>query len=257
MSDDSSKPKPHFQWTRRHVLLASALPLWVYLGFIISQLVVSGVLSLLDLLGVGVTSVNEAVWTTVIGAIIYTLTILIVIGGPWLFMKRPTRSRDIGLGALPTWFDILVTPLGFIAYLIVTAILAFIAQQYLTFIDYTQVQDTGFSQLTTQGQYILAFITLVVMAPVAEEVLFRGYLFGKLRRHIPLWAAAIVTSLLFGFVHGQWNVAIDTFALSMVMCGLVAWSGSLWPAILLHMLKNFIAFYFLFINPAGLSTIGG
>lgn len=153
--------------------------------------------------------------------------------------------------------DILITPLGFIAYMILSALLLAFAQQFMTFIDFDQPQDVGFDQIGQQYEYILAFLTLVVVAPVAEEILFRGYLLGKLRKYTPLWIAILITSLLFGLVHFAWNVGIDTFALSIVLCLLTVWSKSLWPAILLHMLKNFVAFYFLFINPNLLTTLGG
>jgi membrane protease YdiL (CAAX protease family) len=98
---------------------------------------------------------------------------------------------------------------------------------------------------------------LIIVAPVAEEVLFRGYLYGKLRKSVPVWAAIGIVSVLFGSIHGQWNVAIDVFALSIVLCVLREITGSIWAGILLHMVKNGLAFYILFINPAVLGTIGG
>ena len=98
---------------------------------------------------------------------------------------------------------------------------------------------------------------LVIIAPVAEELLFRGYLLGKLRKHAPLWVAILVTSVIFGAIHLAWNVGIDVFALSIVLCVVRVVSGSLWPSIMLHMLKNGLAFYLLFINPTVLSTLGG
>jgi membrane protease YdiL (CAAX protease family) len=151
--------------------------------------------------------------------------------------------------------DIIWAPAGMVVYLILTTLVMSFAVQYLTFINFEQAQDTGFAQITTQFEYILAFVSLVIIAPFAEELLFRGYLFGKLRKYVPLWLAILVTSTLFAAVHGQWNVALDVFVLSVVMCLLRVASGSLWPSILLHMMKNGIAYYFLFINPTLLSTL--
>jgi membrane protease YdiL (CAAX protease family) len=91
---------------------------------------------------------------------------------------------------------------------------------------------------------------LVVIAPFAEEILFRGYLYGKLRKSIPTWLAMVVTSALFGAIHAQWNVGVDVFVLSMVACSLREVTGGIWAGILLHMLKNGLAFYILFINPS-------
>lgn len=236
--------------------MALVLPSWVLLAFIISQIIVSGSYAILEALGVSFASVNAAVLNSTLGALIYALTIVIVIAGPVLLKRRTTRV-DLGLQRGPSWMDILITPLSFIAYMVLSALLLAFAQQYMTFIDFDQPQDVGFDQIGQQYEYILAFLTLVVVAPVAEEILLRGYLLGKLRKYTPLWIAILITSLLFGLVHFAWNVGIDTFALSIILCLVTVWSKSLWPAILLHMLKNFVAFYFLFINPNLLTTLGG
>jgi membrane protease YdiL (CAAX protease family) len=72
-----------------------------------------------------------------------------------------------------------------------------------------------------------------------------------------VWLAILITSTLFGLIHGAWNVGIDTFALSIVLCVVRLKTGSLWASILIHMTKNAIAFYLLFINPLLLHTLGG
>ena len=89
---------------------------------------------------------------------------------------------------------------------------------------------------------------LDVFVIIAEEFIFRGYLFGKLRNNIPLCVVIFNTSVLIGAIHGKWNVGVDTFALSIVMCSFREVTGSIWAGVLLHMLKNSVAFYFLFIN---------
>ena len=117
-------------------------------------------------------------------------------------------------------------------------------------------EDVGFRQLNQRYEYILAFTTLIIIAPIAEEILFRGYLYGKLKKFVPIWVAILVTSALFGSIHGAWNLAIDTFALSIVLCLLRESTGNIWASILLHMAKNGIAFYILFINPTLFTTLG-
>lgn len=222
-----------------------------------AQALIVALVYLLGLAGVSFDGLDTTIVNTVAGVVIYSLAILLVLGIPWLVKKRPTTAETLGLHRLPTWMDILWAPAGLVAYLILTAIVAAVATVFLPFVDYAQTQETGFSQLIGNAQYILAFVSLVVVAPIAEEVLFRGYLFGKLRKYAPLWLSIGITSLLFGIVHFQWNVGLDVFALSVVLCLLRVVSGSLWPSILLHMMKNGVAFYFLFVNPALLSTLGG
>ncbi len=241
---------------RRRVLLSVAFPVWVFLGFMLAQALILALIAVLQALGVSFDSFNATIFNAVGGAVIYGLAILLVLGVPWVVKRRKTSLEELGLSRLPSWKDFAWTPLAMVGYLILTTIVMQIAVQLLTFVNYEQVQQTGFSEIASQPEYILAFISLVVIAPVAEEILFRGYLLGKLRKYAPLWVSILITSALFAAVHFQWNVAIDVFVLSIVLCLLRVWTGSLWTSIFLHMLKNGVAYYFLFINPSLLSTMG-
>lgn len=241
----------------RRVMLMISMVVWVFASFMAAQLTISALLWLMDQFNVSLTSIDETVLESILAALIYLITLAIAIGLPWLIKKRRTDLEDIGITRLPTWTDIFMAPVGLVVYFILSTVLITLATAFLPWFDSAQAQDTGFSGLIFNYEYVLAFLTLVIIAPVAEEVIFRGYLFGKLKKFLPIWVAVIATSLLFGLVHGAWNLAFDTFALSVVMCLLRQSTGSLWAPILLHMSKNGIAFYFLFINPTLLHTLGG
>lgn len=235
---------------------AVLFPIWVVIGFITASFLSSIILMLLPIIGINPDAINPAVLNSTVAAVMYVLTLLIVIGLPWLIKHKKTTLEDVGLDKLMSWLDIIITPVSLVIYLILTLLITLLATQLFPWFDVQQVQDTGFSQLNQRYEYILAFVTLVVVAPIAEETLFRGYLYGKLRKIIPFWVAILITSLLFGLAHGVWNVGVDTFALSIVMCLLREVTGGIWASILLHMTKNGIAFYLLFINPSLLTTIG-
>lgn len=244
------------KFVERRAWLGLGLPLWVLTTFILAQVLVGVVMGGLRALGLHFDDVNPTIINATLSAIIYVLAIALTVIVPWLTFKDKTNREELGLTRGPNWPDLLLAPAGFAVYIVFSALLLWAATEWLTFIDFDQVQETGFSNLGQQYEYILAFVTLVIVAPVAEEILFRGYLFGKLRKHVPVWVAIILTSLLFGLVHAAWNVGIDVFALSIVLCLLRVVSRSLWPSILLHMTKNALAFYLLFINPTLLGTLG-
>ncbi len=236
----------------RKLFYALGLPLWVFFGFMLAQSLMYAGLWTAHELGVSFASFNEAVLSTIFAAIIYVLSIVIVIGAPWLVKHHRTSLKEVGLHRLPQWMDMLWAPTALIAYMIVSVFVLWAASQLFTFIDVSQSQETGFEGITQRFEFLLAFVSLVVIAPLAEEVLFRGYLLGKLRKYTDTWVAVLVTSLLFGVVHFAWNVGVDVFVLSIALCVLRLKTGSLWAPILLHMLKNGIAFYFIFVNPLSL-----
>ena len=229
----------------------------VVISFFVAQQAVILLIKLVMFMGVPVVKMGGPLINAVFSVLIYLITIAIAIGIPWFIKKQKTSRREIGLHRLPSWMDIWIAPAGFVIYIIISIILSSIATAIFPWFNAAQQQDVGFTSLNFKYEYLLAFLTLVVVAPIAEEVLFRGYLFGKLRKFIPVWLAIILTSLTFGIIHGAWNLGIDTFALSLVLCSLRLITGSLWAPILLHMIKNGIAFYILFINPTFFTTLGG
>jgi uncharacterized protein len=84
-----------------------------------------------------------------------------------------------------------------------------------------------------------------VMAPVAEEFLFRGFMFPALRRWKGTWPAALIVGGLFGLIHvaGSPIGFIPLLAFfGVALCLLYVKTKSLYPPIALHALNNSIAF---------------
>lgn len=231
--------------------MLALLPLWVLSAFIVSSLALSAIFLLAKWASLPLDSyVRPSVLQTLLAVIVYALTLGIVIAGPYLWKKRPiVPLRILGLTRLPSWTDIGLAPITYFAYVItITTLLAAVTSLFPSF-PLDQAQDVGFQAMGSRIDTLLAFLTLVVLSPVAEETLFRGYLYGKLKTYVPTVFAALVTSLLFALVHFQLNVGIDVFVLSLFLCGLRSLTGSIWAGILVHMIKNGIAYYILFVSP--------
>jgi len=136
---------------------------------------------------------------------------------------------------------------AFVIYVMLSAVIYTVTSILFPGTNLDQEQQIGFESANTMWQLGVAFIALVIIAPVAEEILFRGYTYQGVRRNFHWIIAAVISAGLFGLAHMQLNVALDTFALGIVACWLLEKTGSLWPAILLHGIKNSIAFYFIFV----------
>lgn len=169
-------------------------------------------------------------------------------------VRRKTSWSAIGW-IKPRLSDIGYTLSGFGVYFVVYAmIISRLVEDYLP-VDTDQRQDLGFSANVAGPELIFVFLSLVVLPPIVEEILVRGFLFTGLKNKLKLPLAMVVTSIVFAAAHLQWGndapllwtAAIDTFVLSMVLV-YVRWrSKSLWPGIGIHFIKNGIAFLALFI----------
>lgn len=88
------------------------------------------------------------------------------------------------------------------------------------------------------GQMLPFLLYAVVIAPIWEEVFFRGTLFPWLAGRLPVHQAAWLSSLAFGAVHLHGPTLIPLTVLGALLAGIYRTSGSLIPAILVHALFN-------------------
>jgi len=80
-----------------------------------------------------------------------------------------------------------------------------------------------------------------VVAPIVEELFFRGFVFAGLRGRWSWQTAAVVSAGLFALVHFVPTSILPIFLLGLIFAVLYQLSGSIWPAILMHMLTNTVA----------------
>lgn len=88
-------------------------------------------------------------------------------------------------------------------------------------------------------------LLVTVVAPIAEELFFRGFFFTALRNWKGVWPAAVLTGLVFGGIHGGSAPAGYLLPLAVfgaALCLLYVKTGSLYPCIALHALNNSLAF---------------
>jgi len=84
-------------------------------------------------------------------------------------------------------------------------------------------------------------LTIAIVPAVVEEMFFRGFLLGTLRRmvnpHVAVWLGA----LIFSFIHFQFYGILSRMVLGAMLGYFYLWSGSLWTSILAHFTHNFIS----------------
>lgn len=160
-----------------------------------------------------------------------------------------TDRNEMGLRGLPTWTDIGLAPIGFVVYLILAFALMLVFN-LLPWFDANQIQETGLDSCISIADAIIAYLKLAVIAPIIEEIIFRGWLYGKLRNCLlakfsdrtSMLVSIFIVSLVFGMLHGQWNAGVNMFAMSIVLCGLRETTGTIYSGILMHIIKNGVAF---------------
>lgn len=94
------------------------------------------------------------------------------------------------------------------------------------------------ARLNGSGRWLVDFISLVIMAPIVEELIYRGAIFRYARRALPLGAAVVLQGLLFGMGHGQIVWIAYATILGCILGYLRILTGSICSCVLFHMAFN-------------------
>lgn len=196
-------------------------------------------------------------WTKEVG--VQFLYILVVeaftLGMLALFLHRRKASfKTLGL-IKPKWRDLGWSFIGFAVYFPTLILTGILVRAWFPQVNLDQEQQIGFQGASGALPLLMTFVSLVILPPIVEEIMARGFLYSGLKSRLPRIWAVIATSIIFAVAHLQfdsgapllWSAAIDTFILSVVLIWLREKTNSLWASIGLHMIKNGIAFAALFI----------
>lgn len=235
------------------VLYVLGLSAFVFAAVVGVEFLISLFISFVLVNVISVETLTTPLSNSIFSVISYGLSLLVVVVLPPLLFKdkiaKISRER-LGLRGLPTWTDVGLAPVGYIVSILIASGLTAVFN-LVSWFNASEAQDLGYSYYMQGWERGLAFVMLAVFAPIVEEIIFRGWLYGKLRVKIPKWVAILVTSLLFGLVHLQWNVGITVFSMSVVNCILREVTGTIYAGMLVHMLNNGIAFYLVYVMGMG------
>jgi membrane protease YdiL (CAAX protease family) len=160
------------------------------------------------------------------------------------FASRVAKPRawHFGLRRAPFWPTLGWAALGVFSFFVISAIYAGIVQP-------DAKQDVVESLGGDQGTFglIIAGLMVIAVAPVVEEIFFRGFFYRALRSRFSIVVAALMDGLLFGVIH--YNGGADGLLilpplalLGFIFCLVYERTGSLYPVIGMHAFNNSLAF---------------
>lgn len=135
--------------------------------------------------------------------------------------------------------------LPWLAISVVGAVVALEVADWLASFASQVLPNSPNTQCTTvrdqYGGYLAVAIPLVcVIAPLSEETIFRGFIYGWLRRRLPLLPAVVVSAAVFSAAHLVLVLALPLFAVGVILALLYEYSDSLLPGAIVHGLFNLV-----------------
>lgn len=83
-----------------------------------------------------------------------------------------------------------------------------------------------------------AYAAVVLLAPLAEEIVFRGIIYRICRRQWGILPAMVISALIFALAHGEPWFLFGLFGLGLLLAAVVEWTGTLTAAVIVHALHN-------------------
>ena len=145
-------------------------------------------------------------------------------------LRRQGFLRSLGMAVafiVPTWAVV-----GIVAQLVSQWLKLFWPDQT------AQVLVEAFRNTTTPSVRILVIFAAVVIAPLVEEIVFRGFVYGVVKRYTDGYFAALTSALLFALIHGHVGSLVPLTVLALIFCLAYEITGTLLVPMCMHALFN-------------------
>lgn len=187
---------------------------------------------------------NQPMNTAYVSLAQYTLFILCF--GIWYyrsFIKKTNKDEVSLLSEITASFHNLFTTIaplflvicGYTGQLFVDGILALCRP---IFPNAFAAYDKLLGNVTGASTSVIMMLAVILLAPIGEELLFRGLILKYANRCMPAFVSILLQALLFGLYHGNVIQGIYAFALGIVLGLLAHRYNSILPGILLHVVIN-------------------
>ncbi|EJS10139.1 MULTISPECIES: CPBP family intramembrane glutamic endopeptidase [Bacillus] len=175
----------------------------------------------------------------------------------WLYLK--TSKNNV---VFKSFFDkprrlhwgliVLATIMGMIFAVGISQIQFYILAHTVPNFLVTMLEDGNVINTSNIYMTIFTFISACVLAPIMEEVIFRGFFLQRMAYKWGIKRAVIISSLIFGLGHFD---VIGAFMFGVIMCLLYIKTKNIWTNIAVHALNNLIATSMQFVGGEGSDAI--
>lgn len=181
---------------------------------------------------------NPVVVSGIIGILIYVFVLLAIY--VQIVRVRGSSWREVGF-RVPPALPLALAPVIAVGQLVTVALMNVAVLALTGEFENPQVEAITGGGGFSWTNFGLMFLLAGVVAPIVEETLFRGVVYGWLRARMPIALAVVVSAVVFAGVHVIPILLPALFVVGMILAVVYEWSKSLWVSILLHAIQNTVA----------------
>lgn len=148
----------------------------------------------------------------------------------WFRLRHKPLGEAVGLRRCSGWTAAFSAFAALGLFVAINLALALLPAAWMT--DYSEYMDV----LLSDG--LLPAVSIVLMGPLAEELMFRGVIQTRLARAMPAWIAVVLQAVLFGVTHGTPIQMAYVFLIGLALGFLRSRTGSILPGFAAHAAFN-------------------
>lgn len=179
-------------------------------------------------------------------SVLYGIQVLLMVGAVWFFAIywRRASFRDLGL----TYYSIIKTVWYSFLALLLIILINFVYVFLMTRIFKITPPASKIEELVSNKNVssIMLLVVVSVIAPICEEIFFRGFLFQGFKKSWGVLAGILVSSFLFAAAHLDLYNFIPLMAIGWILSYIFHKTKSLFPVIFLHASYNLLMILVLF-----------
>lgn len=198
-------------------------------------------IGLLILGGLVISSLMEL--SLVASLLLYAVNVIALIGSVYALgvLRRKVTWAELGVRPAPRLW-LLAAVVSALFFIPVRVVIGLGVQQLLRLpMDNLEAR----ADILASDRSWVGFISTLLMAgaviPFAEELFFRGVLYGWLRRRYGMWIGIAVSALVFAIAHADIAIGVSNLILGLVLAWVYERSQSLWVPVTLHAVNNSLA----------------
>ena len=152
-------------------------------------------------------------------------------------IKKTTLTEMAYINKMPPRFFLSMIVLGVSTAYAIAVILGLIEMSGIIPESWLQAQDSAYEDVNNSSS-LMQFLSVGFIAPLVEEILFRGCILGTLKKKMHPWIAIIISALIFGVAHGTPIGIIYATLLGLLMGWLAVTFNSIVPTLFFHIAYN-------------------
>lgn len=213
----------------RGILLALGKSFIYFALYFLSQVVAINIIALIA----GVDNVNDlTIEISIISGCISTLIFAIIFK-----VSKTTLTEMAYINKMPPRFFITMLIMGVSTAYAIATVLGLIELWGIVPESWLQAQDGAYDYVN-ESSSLMQFLGVGLIAPLVEEILFRGLILGTLKRQMHPWLAIVISAVIFGVAHGTPIGIMYATVLGLLMGWIFVKFNSVLPSFLFHMAYN-------------------